>query len=240
MTSANSRSRLSVIDEFRNAITAVAAPQNEPPKVVWRRRIVVAITLALGAAVLGLAIRQESGGPTFYWLTLALAAVWFAGSVASGPLTLGGIGWRGRNRLPIITGITVGLLLGGIFILGGLFVKEIPVVEDLIIRVLRFAQNGPSLLLIVVLVCNTIAEEMFFRGALYTVLRRRHPVTVSTAVYVVAILAGGNLMLGFAALVLGAVCAFGRRVTGGVLAPALTHLAWGLVMLLVLPGVFGL
>jgi len=48
-----------------------------------------------------------------------------------------------------------------------------------------------------------------------------------------------NPMLGFAALVLGAVCAFERRATGGVLAPILTHMVWGLTMVLVLPRLFG-
>ena len=48
-----------------------------------------------------------------------------------------------------------------------------------------------------------------------------------------------NPMLTFAAIVLGAVCAFERRATGGVLAPILTHMVWGLIMVLVLPPVFG-
>ena len=47
-------------------------------------------------------------------------------------------------------------------------------------------------------------------------------------------------MLGFAAVILGAVCASERRATGGVLAPMLTHIVWGLVMVLALPPVFGL
>ena len=47
-------------------------------------------------------------------------------------------------------------------------------------------------------------------------------------------------MLGFAALILGAVCAWERRATGGVLAPVLTHVVWGLLMVLALPPVFGL
>ena len=39
-------------------------------------------------------------------------------------------------------------------------------------------------------------------------------------------------MLGFAAIILGTVCALERRATGGVLAPVLTHFIWGLVMVL--------
>ena len=48
-----------------------------------------------------------------------------------------------------------------------------------------------------------------------------------------------NPMLTFAAIILGAVCAFERRATGGVLASILTHMVWGLIMVLVLPPIFG-
>ena len=98
-----------------------------------------------------------------------------------------------------------------------------------------------SLLLIVVItLVNGVAEELFFRGALYTVLQKRHPVLISTLLYVVATSASGNPMLGFAAVILGTVCALERRATGGVLAPVLTHLVWGLIMVLALPPLFGL
>ena len=87
---------------------------------------------------------------------------------------------------------------------------------------------------------NGFAEELFFRGALYTALGAFHPVLISTLLYAVATSASGNPMLGFAALILGAVCAWERRATGGVLAPVLTHVVWGLLMVLALPPVFGL
>jgi membrane protease YdiL (CAAX protease family) len=53
-------------------------------------------------------------------------------------------------------------------------------------------------------------------------------------------MASGNYMLGFAAIILGTVCALERRASGGVLAPMLTHFVWGLIMVLVLPPIFGL
>jgi membrane protease YdiL (CAAX protease family) len=62
---------------------------------------------------------------------------------------------------------------------------------------------------------------------------------VSTVVYAVAVSGTGNPMLGFAGIILGAVCAYERRITGGVLAPMMTHFFWGLVMVLALPPVFG-
>ncbi len=230
--------RATVSSELRRAITNVAVPHNEPPGVVRRRRVVVAITLVIGAAVLGFSLRRHPGESSVYWLIL-LAAVWIAGGFFSGPLHLGGICWRGRNQRPVITGTTVGLLLGGVFVLGGLIAREIPAVSALITRVLLFAQHGSFWLIVAITVINGVAEEIFFRGALYTALGRYHPVVISTVLYTCATLASGNPMLGFAAIVLGTVCALERRASGGVLAPVLTHFVWGLIMVLALPPMFG-
>jgi membrane protease YdiL (CAAX protease family) len=126
------------------------------------------------------------------------------------------------------------------FLMGGLVAREIPGVREFVTRVLEFANYGPLALVAFVTVVNGLAEELFFRGALYTALGRVYPAVVSTVIYVVAILAStGNPMLGVAALIVGAVCAWERRATGGVLAPMLTHFFWGLVMVLALPPVFG-
>ena len=231
--------RTSVASELRRAITNVAVPHNEPPGVVRRRRIVVAITLVIGAVVLGFSLRRHPGESSFYWLTLLLAAVWIAGGFISGPLHLGGICWRGRNQRPVITGTTIGLLLGGVFVVGGLIAREIPAVSALITRVLLFAHHGWLPLIVAITLINGFAEEIFFRGALYTALGRHHPVLISTVLYVCATLASGNPMLGFAATILGTVCGLERRASGGVLAPLLTHLVWGLIMVLALPPMFG-
>lgn len=239
MSQSTSPYHTSVFAELRRAVTNVAVPHNEPPSIVLRRRIIVAITLVVGAAVLGYSLRRHPGESSFYWLTLALAAVWAAGALISGPLHLGGICWRGRNQRPVITGTTVGLLLGGAFIVGGLIAREIPTVSDLITRVLLFAHQGSFSLVVLITVINGIAEELYFRGALYTALGRYHPVVISTLLYTGATMAAGNPMLGFAAVILGTVCALERRASGGVLAPILTHFWWGLIMVLVLPPMFG-
>ncbi len=230
----------SISSEFRRAIANVAVPHNEPPGVVRRRRVIVAVTLVIGAAVLAFSLRRHPGESSFYWSTLVLAAVWTAGALASGPLHLGGICWRGRNQRPVITGTTIGLLLGGVFVVGGLIVRKIPPVADLITRILLFAHHGSYWFIVLITVINAVAEEIFFRGALYSALGRyRYPVLISTLLYTGATMASGNPMLGFAAVILGTVCAFERRATGGVLAPVLTHFAWGLIMVLVLPPMFG-
>ncbi|OBG26076.1 CPBP family intramembrane glutamic endopeptidase [Mycobacterium sp. 852002-51057_SCH5723018] len=239
MTRATTPYRAGVFSEVRRAITNVAVPHNEPPGVVRRRRVIVAITIVLGAVVLGFTMRRHPGESSFYWLTFLLAAVWTAGGFISGPLHLGGICWRGRNQRPVITGTTVGLLLGGAFVVGGLIAREIPAVSTLITRVLLFAHQGSLPLIVAITVVNAVAEEIFFRGALYTALGRYHPVVISTVLYTCATLASGNPMLGFAAIILGTVCALERRASGGVLAPVLTHFVWGLIMVLALPPIFG-
>jgi membrane protease YdiL (CAAX protease family) len=213
---------------------------DEPPAVVARRRIVVAAVVVVAATVLGLSLTRRPGEASFYWLTLLLALVWGVGAFASGPLHPGYIRRRGRNRRPVITGTVTGLLLAGLFIAGALVAREIAPVRDLITRVLEYSAYGPLWLVVLITLVNGVAEELFFRGALYTALGGFHPVALSTALYIAATLVTGNPMLGVAAVVLGTVCALQRRVTGGVLAPVLTHGVWGLVMVLGLPPVFGL
>ncbi|WNG86342.1 type II CAAX endopeptidase family protein [Mycobacterium sp. ITM-2016-00317] len=226
--------------ELRKIASTKAPPYNEPPGVIGRRKFVVGGFLLIGAALLGYSLSRPPGDETFIWLTLALAGVWAAGAFASGPLHMGHICVRGRNQRPVLTGTVVGLLLGAVFVVGALVVREIPGVNDYVREVLQYSNAGPLYLIVFITVINGVAEEMFFRGALYTALLKYHPVIVSTALYVIATAATtGNPMLGFAAIILGTICALLRRATGGVLAPMLTHFFWGLVMVLALPPMFG-
>jgi uncharacterized protein len=232
--------RPSWLAEAKTIVGACPVAHHEPPAVIRRRRVVVAVILVIGAALLGYSLTRPPGDDSFYWLTLALAGVWAAGAFVSGPLHLGCIRFRGRNQRPVITGTAIGLTLGAVFIVGGLVAREIPGVREYITRVLEFADYGPLALVTFITVVNGVAEELFFRGALYTALGKWYPVVVSTVLYVCATsLTTGNPMLGFAAIILGTICALERRATGGVLAPMLTHFFWGLVMVLALPPIFG-
>lgn len=199
-----------------------------------RRRIVVAIVVVIGGVLLGFSMTRRPGDASFFWLTLALAAVWTLGALASGPVHLG------FTRRPVLLGTFAGVLVGGAFVVGGLVAREISWARELVVRVLEFANYGPLWLAVLVTVINGVAEEVFFRGALYTALGTRYPGVISTVIYIIATMAAGNPMLGLAAAILGSVCAFERRVTGGVLAPILTHFVWGLVMVLALPPVFSI
>jgi membrane protease YdiL (CAAX protease family) len=85
---------------------------------------------------------------------------------------------------------------------------------------------------------NGIAEEIFFRGALFSAIGVWHPVAISTVVYTLTTVATGNLMLVFSAALLGVLLGLQRRASGGILGPILTHCTWSMTMLFVLPAVF--
>lgn len=225
-------------DEIWRAVANVAAPYHEPPSVVLRRRVVVGVVLLAGAVLSGFSMTRRPGELGLYWLTLALAAVWVLGALVSGPVHLGGICWRGRHQRPVISGTVIGLLLGGVFVAGGLIAREIGPVSGAITRVLQLADHR-TLVVVPLALANAIGEEMYFRGGLYTALGRHYPVTISTIVYVGASMTSANPMLGFAAVILGTVCAWERRCTGGVLASVLTHVMWSLVVVLGLAPLFG-
>jgi membrane protease YdiL (CAAX protease family) len=228
------------IEQLRAAATSEAVPHEEWPAVVRRRRVIVCVVLVAGALLMAYSLNQRPGAAAFYWLTMALAAVWTIGALLSGPLHLGRITWRDRATRPVISAVATGLVLGGVFLLGGLVVRHIPAIADRITRVLEYTNHGPLLLIALIALVNGIAEELFFRGALYTSLGRFYPVAISTVLYAAATLATGNPMLAFAGLILGVVCGLQRRATGGVLAPVLTHVVWGQMMVLGLPPIFGL
>lgn len=204
-----------------------------------RRQVVSVVVVVVGALVLAFALRQtETGSREFYGATLLLALVWTVGAFASGPIHLGRIGLDETAAVrPIAQPILVGLALAGVFVVGAFIVRLIPPLADQVRNVLEFAGEGSSALpLLVVTVLNGIAEELFFRGGLYAAIRQRQ-VPVTAVAYAIATAATGNVMLAFAALVLGVVVGLERRASGGILAPVLTHLVWSVTMLYALPAI---
>jgi len=203
-----------------------------------RRRIVVAITLVVGATLLGLSFSTEPGEPAFYPLTIGLAATWVIGSLVSGPLHLGHIEFRGVLRRPVIAPIAVGLLLAGLFVIGALVFRMVPFLTGLTEDVIGYARYGILPVVLAITVLNGIAEELFFRGALFAGIGVRHPVTISTLLYTLVTVGTGNPVLIFAAALLGTVVGLERRASGGVLGPILTHITWSTAMLFLLPLIF--
>ncbi|HEV2797442.1 MAG TPA: CPBP family intramembrane glutamic endopeptidase [Nocardioides sp.] len=222
----------------RSLWDVVPRDQRDSAEAFRRRQVVAAVVVLVGAGVLGWSLRLEPGGNTFYVAAVVLAGVWAAGAFLSGRLHLGRMARSNEVFVrPILAPILLGLVLVGIFVLGSLVVREIPPLADYVSSVLEYADEGSLTLLAAITFVNGIAEELFFRGAMYAAIPK-HPVFWTTLAYVVATLATGNVMLAFAAILLGTVCGLERRASGGILAPILTHITWSLSMLFLLPLLF--
>jgi membrane protease YdiL (CAAX protease family) len=215
----------------------VPRDHRDTPGALRRRQVVVAVFIVIGAVVLGLSLRIDPGDPAFYPATFGLAAVWVVGALVSGRLHLGRTVRREAEVRPWGMPIAIGLALALVFVVGGLVVREIPFVVDQVRTVLDHADQGNLVLLIVITAANGVAEELFFRGAVYAAIPK-YPVVWTTVAYFVATLATGNVLLSFAAIILGVLVGLQRRASGGILAPILTHVTWSLSMLVVLPLVF--
>jgi uncharacterized protein len=203
-----------------------------------RRQLVTIAFVLLGAVFLAVLLRLEPGSGAFTAASFGLAAVWAVGAFASGPLHLGRIARHDMHVRPIVQPLALGFGLAGVFVLGALVVRQIGPLRDQVASVLDFASEGTLWVLVIVTAVNGIAEELFFRGAAYAAITR-NPVAWTSVAYVIATAATGNVMLSFAAVLLGVICGLQRRASGGILAPILTHCAWSLTMLLALPPIFG-
>ncbi|WP_380169344.1 CPBP family intramembrane glutamic endopeptidase [Jannaschia sp. R86511] len=231
------RRLLDVVDS--SLVTKVERDHSQPDSEFRRRRIVVALVLVVGAVLLAVSLGLEPGDPAFYGWTMLVALTWVVGGLLSGPLHLGRTPSRGRLRRPVLSPVLLGLAAAAAFAVGALVVRQIPPLAGYVDQVLAHADAGYLPLIAAVTLVNGVAEEIFFRGGLFAAIGRRRPVLISTLVYGVATVATGNVMLVFAALVLGVVLGLQRRASGGVLAPILTHVTWSSVMLFVLPPLFG-
>jgi membrane protease YdiL (CAAX protease family) len=220
-------------------VDRVERDHHQTHRQIVRRRVVVAFTLLIGSVLLGVSLSIRPGDDVFYVMTVLVALTWVAGALLSGPLYLGRIRVRERLRRPILTPMVTGLVLAAVFVTGALVVREVPPLRDAVNSVLAHARYGAIVPILAVTVLNGVAEEVFFRGGLFAAIGHRHAVPVTTVVYAAVTLATGNLMLVFAAFLLGLVLGLQRRASGGILAPILTHITWSTTMVLTLPVLIG-
>lgn len=222
-----------------NLFAKVPRDHREPDRDFRRRRAVAAATGVAGNILLTRSLRCEPASRQFYVTTAATAGTWLAGGLAAGPLHLGREAGRGsRLRRPVLTPVLTGVVAFGAFYAGARAAQQIPVLHRAISSVLSFAEEGNTPLVYAVTLANGVAEEVFFRGALYASLGEPFQVPVSTAAYTATSLATGNASLGLAAALMGTVFGLQRRATGGIQAPVITHVTWSALMLHFLPPLF--
>ena len=229
----------SVADRLPKSITDVAAPHDEPPDVLRRRRLVVAGTSVAGVGLLGVSLTAKPGSGRFYVLTFGAAGAYTLGGLLSGPLHRGWIGGRDdRLRRPVLAPVATGVAAFGFFYGSALVARRIPFLARAIGGVLQFADQGSMPLVALTTYANGIGEEVFFRGALYAALPHRQAVIASTGVYALATTATRNPSLVLASAVMGVLWGMQRQASGGLQAPMLTHLTWSTLMLRYMPPLF--
>ena len=174
----------------------VPRDHRESERNLRRRQWVTAGFVVAGAVLLALSLRIKPGNALFYPATLGLAAVWTVGAFTSGPLHLGRT-LRGDEAgpRPVAMPVAYGALLAALFVVGGLVVCQVPWLDSQVRHVLDHANSGSTALLVLITALNGVAEELFFRGALYAATPR-HPVIVTAVAYTAAEAVEAHKVLG--------------------------------------------
>ena len=199
----------------------------------------------LGAAWLGAAALLRSsfaanaGSARFYLLTTSLAGTWTGGALGAGPIPWRGDSWRTRPgsaaRTLIVVPVVTGAATTAVFYRAARVARRQRTLRHAIASVLRYAEAGSTLLVVLIASGSGVAEELFFRGALWSGPR---PLRTTTLAYAASTAATGNPALVLAGLITSVAFGWQRDATGGVLAPAVTHVTWSVLMLRYLPPLF--
>lgn len=213
------------------------APALSGPPARARRGPVLAATGIGGTALLGLSLSTRPGSPRFYILTMGLAGTWAAGALSSGPLPLSRPGCR-RGAHAVVMPVLTGAASFGLFYGAARLARHIPPLNRAIGTVLGYADRGSMPLVLLTASANAVAEEMFFHGALWSATQQSHPIAATTLAYAATTAATRNPALVLAGTATGILFGFQRHTSGGILAPALSHLTWSILMLTCLPPLY--
>lgn len=192
-------------------------------------RRMVAATAVTSTSLLGASLASKSGSTRFYRLTAGVAITQLAGSLLAGPPPLGRV--QATRSLALGTG-SFALFYGGARV-----ARHVPPLARAVASVFGYQDQGSKALVLLTALTNGAAEEVFFRGAVYSVVGGP-PVLRTTIVYALCTCATRNPALVLASLPMGLVFARQRRSSGGILAPVLTHLTWSTLMLRFVPPLF--
>ena len=136
----------------------------EPAAVVRRRRVVVAVTLVLGTALLAATLAVPTGSDAFTVLGLAVAATWRRRQPAVGPAPPRAAPRRRVGRRELLGPVVLGLLAYLGFLGAYLVAREVPGLAGALESILGKADKGPLAPVLFVVLVNGAAEEVFFRG----------------------------------------------------------------------------
>jgi uncharacterized protein YbjT (DUF2867 family)/membrane protease YdiL (CAAX protease family) len=202
-----------------------------------RRRVLAAAGLG-GAALLRLSLSAETDSRRFYALTTALATTWTASAILTTAVPI-----RPRRRPPVLSvaePVLTGTATFAFFYAAARLARRNPFLRRAIGSVLRYADEGTTPAVLLTAGVNAVAEELFFRGALWDAARAAgtDPLAGTTAACTALTATTGNPALVIGGAITGAIFGRERARSGSVGAPALAHLTWSVLMLTCLPPLF--
>jgi uncharacterized protein len=191
------------------------------------------------AALLRSSFTAKAGSARFYLLTTGLAGTWTGGALGAGPVPWRGDAWRARPggaaRALVVVPVVTGAATFVVFYGAARVARRHRVSRRAISSVFHYAEAGSTPLVVLIAAGSGVAEELYFRGALWSGPR---PLRTTTLAYAASTAATGNPALVLAGLITSVIFGWQRDVTGGVLAPAVTHVTWSVLMLRYLPPLF--
>lgn len=199
-------------------------------RTVW----VVIITGLLAAAGLAWSLRIPAGDPWFTPATFILAGVYILGSSIAVRMTGERLPWQVTPK-GLRDAVIGGVLLAALFIAGGFMVRFVPFLAGPVHELLNHARVGSLFMVALTTAVNGVAEETYYRGALWRVLPRGRRILVTTIAYTAVTSLAGIPLLALAAAALGAFVGYLRERTRSLVPGIVTHLIWSLTMLFVLP-----
>jgi len=212
----------------------VTAPRAGFSAAAWRGAAGVG-----AAALLRSSFAARAGSARFYLLTASLAGTWTGGALGAGPIPWRDDTWHSRPasaaRDLIVVPVVTGAATFAAFYGAARAVCRHRALRRAIASVLRYADAGSTPLVVLITSGSGVAEELFFRGALWSGPR---PLRTTTLAYAASTAATGNPALILAGLITSMIFGWQRAATGGVLAPAVTHVTWSVLMLRYLPPLF--
>ena len=189
-----------------------------------------------GATLLRRSLSAKADSGRFYALTAGLAGTWTASALLTTAVPV----WpAGRKSLvaevarPALTGATTFAL----FYAAAAIARRHPFAHRAIAGVLRYVDEGTTPAVLLTASVNAVAEELFFRGALWEAAGE-DPIAGTVLAYSAVTAGAGNPALAVGAAITGVIFGRERARSGGVAAPVIAHLTWSALMLTCLPPLF--
>jgi hypothetical protein len=189
-----------------------------------------------GAVLLRLSLSARADSRRFYALTAGLAGTWTASALLTTAVPV----WPAHRRplgLEVARPVLTGAATFALFCAAAAVARRDPFLRRAITSVLHYVDEGTTPAVLLTASVNAVAEELFFRGAIWDAAGA-DPLASTTLAYTAVTAATGNPALAIGGAITGVIFGWERARSGGVAAPVIAHMTWSALMLTSLPTLF--